>query len=179
MAESATIERPYANAAFAMAKRDEALAHWSQALSTLVAASGNQKVGAMLDSPEISDEEKANRLSQICGDELEERTIQFVHVLAQNKRLNILSDIQDQFELLLAAEQQVLDVAITSAYPVSDQEASMLSQSLAAKYAKEVSLTTDVDERLIAGAIIRAGDTVIDGSLRGKLDKLTETLQRN
>ena len=81
--------------------------------------------------------------------------------------------------MLLAAEQQVLDVAITSAYPVSDQEASMLSQSLAAKYAKEVSLTTDVDDRLIAGAIIRAGDTVIDGSLRGKLDKLTETLQRN
>ena len=179
MAESATIARPYANAAFAMAKRDEALAHWSQALSTLAAASGDQKVRAMLDSPEISDEEKASRLSEICSDELDERTIQFVHVLAQNKRLGILSEIQGQFELLLAAEQQVLDVAITSAYPVSDKEAGMLSQSLAAKYAKEVNLTTDVDEGLIAGAIIRAGDTVIDGSLRGKLDKLTETLQRN
>tara|TARA_A100001037_G_C15127729_1_gene627106 strand:+ start:791 stop:1330 length:540 start_codon:yes stop_codon:yes gene_type:complete len=179
MAEYATIARPYANAAFAVAKSEDDLRHWSGALDVLVAASADTKVRVMLESPEISKEEKAAQLCNLCGDELNKRTKQFVKVLAQNKRLDLLSEIRDQFEALSAAEEQVLDVTVTSAYPISSDEEEMLRKSLAAKYSKEVSLSAEIDKELIGGAIIRAGDTVIDGSLRGKLDKLTETLLRN
>jgi len=179
MAELATLSRPYANAVFAVAKSDNTLERWSRMLAFLVTAAADSQVKRLLDSPEVADEQKAFRLGELCGDELNDRARKFVAVLAQNKRLNIIGHIREQFEELRAAEEQALDVEVLSAYPLSDDESERLRRALADKYAKEVNLTSAVDSSLIGGAIIRAGDTVIDGSLRGKLDKLSETLQRN
>ncbi len=179
MAELATIARPYANAVFEVAKGDQNLERWSRMLTLLVNAATHPKVKSLLDSPEIGDEQKAHRLAEICGDDLNVRARKFVATLAANKRLDILPEIQEQFETLRAAQEQTLEVEVLSAYPISSEQSAELRDALARKYAKQVNLTSSVDASLIGGAVIRAGDTVIDGSLRGKLNKLTETLQRN
>ena len=178
MAELATLARPYANAVFATAKNDGSLERWSRMLTFMVTAANEPQVKQLLDSPDVGDEQKAFRLSDICGEELNDRARKFVQVLATNKRLDILAQIQDQFEQLRAAEEETLDVEVISAYPLSEQETERMRGALSSKYQKEVSLTSTVDPNLIGGAVIRAGDTVIDGSLRGKLDKLAENLQR-
>ena len=178
MAELATLARPYANAVFETARADGSLEQWSRMLAFIVAVANETQVKRLLDSPDVGAEQKAFRLSEICGDELNDRARKLVQVLAGNKRLDILEQIYDQFEELRAAEEETLDVEVTSAYPLSDQESERMRAALSSKYGKEVSLTSTVDPNLIGGAGIRAGDTVIDGSLRGKLDKLAENLQR-
>jgi F-type H+-transporting ATPase subunit delta len=178
MAELATLARPYANAVFAVAKQDGDLERWSRMLGFLAVASSDPQVKLLLDSPEVADEQKAFRLSEVCGDELNDRARKLAQVLARNKRLDLIDQLREQFESLRAAEEQILDVEVVSAFELTDEQSAAISQSLAAKYSKEVNLTSAVDSNLIGGAIIRAGDTVVDGSVRGKLDKLAESLQR-
>ena len=179
MAELATLARPYANAVFSVAKQDGELERWSRMLGFLAVVAGDSQVKLLLDSPEIADEQKAFRLCELCGDELNDRARKFVQTLAGNKRLDLIDEINAQYESLRAAEEQVLDVEVVSAYPLSDEQSAAIGRSLTAKYSKEVNLTSVVDRDLLGGAIIRAGDTVIDGSVRGKLDKLAESLQKN
>ncbi len=99
-------------------------------------------------------------------------------MLARNKRLHLLAEISAQFEALRAQEEASLDVEVVSAYSLDDAEQQRLDESLARRFEREIQLTSRVEETLLGGAIIRAGDTVIDGSVRGKLKKLSETLQR-
>lgn len=178
MAELATLARPYANAVFDVAKSDGELDRWSRMLALLGAAAENETVQILLSTPEVEEAQKAHRLAEICGPELNDRGRRFVQVLAGNKRLPLLPEIQAQFEALRAEEQATLDVTVTSAYPLSEQELERLKSALSSRFDREVSMVSDVDASLIGGAIIRAGDTVIDGSLKGKLDKLAETIQR-
>jgi F-type H+-transporting ATPase subunit delta len=178
MAELATLARPYANAVFAIAKADGELDRWSRMLEFLTLASADARIKVLLEAPETAEEQKAFQLINVCGDELNERARKFVHVLAANKRLALVAEISEQFEQLRALEQQSLDVEVVSAFPLSDAEAERLRAALGSRFAKEVQLTSRVDKSLIGGAVIRAGDMVIDGSVRGKLDKLSETIQR-
>ena len=178
MAEQSTIARPYANAVFALAKQESALDRWSSMLNLLGATVQDERVQRLLDTPDVADVQKAYKLAEICGDELDDRGKRFLQVLADNDRLELIGAVRDEFEALKALEESKLEVEVVSAYPVSDDQAQRLTQALAKKFEKEVSLTSRVDDSLIGGAVIRAGDTVIDGSLRGKLEKLSETLQR-
>lgn len=178
MAEIATLARPYANAAFDVAKSDGELDRWSRMLALLAAAAENETVQILLAAPDVEELQKAYRLAEVCGDDLNDRGKRFVQVLAANKRLPLLAEIQAQFEGLRAEEQATLDVAVTSAYPLSDAEFEKLKLALSKRFDREVSMASDVDKSLIGGAIIRAGDTVIDGSVRGRLNKLAETIQR-
>ncbi len=178
MAELATLARPYANAAFDIAKGDGELDRWSRMLALLGAAAENETVRVLLAKPDVEEAQKAQRLSDICGPELNDRGRRFVQVLAGNKRLTLLPAIRTQFEALRAEEQATLDVTVTSAYPLSEQELERLKGALSRRFERDVSMVSDVDGSLIGGAIIRAGDTVIDGSLKGRLNKLAETIQR-
>ena len=178
MAEIATLARPYANALFDVAKSERGLEHWSRMLWNLAAASEHPKVRLLLESPDVANEQKAFRLNEVCGDELNDRAKKFVQVLATNRRLPVLGEIARQFDVLRALEEQNLDVEVVSAFPLTDAESEHLADVLRDKYKKEVTLTSRVDSSLLGGAIIRAGDTVIDGSVRGKLEKLGESLLR-
>jgi F-type H+-transporting ATPase subunit delta len=178
MAELATLARPYANAVFEVAKTGGELDLWSRMLAVLAAAVRNGTVQLLLADPEMEEEQKAYRLSAICGDELNDRGRRFVQVLAANKRLALLPDVSDLFEALRAEEQSTLDVTVTSAYALSAEEAGKLKAALTRRFQREVNMTSDVDASLIGGAVIRAGDTIIDGSVRGKLSKLAESIQR-
>jgi F-type H+-transporting ATPase subunit delta len=179
MAELATLARPYANAAFDVAKSSGELDRWSRMLAFLAAASTERPMQTLLAAPEVEEVQKAHRLIDVCGDELNVPARRFVQVLAANKRLPLLREIQDQFETLRAEEQATLDVLVTSAYPLSDGELDKLRNALSRRFDKEVNMESQVDKGLIGGAVIRAGDTVIDGSIRGKIAKLAETVQRS
>ena len=122
MAELATLARPYANAAFDVAKSDGELDRWSRMLALLAAAADNETVQVLLSAPDVEEDQKAYRLSEICGSELNDRAKRFVQVLAANKRLLLLPEIQALFEALRAEEQATLDVSVASAYPLSEAE---------------------------------------------------------
>ena len=179
MAELATLARPYARAVFELAKSEGRLDSWARMLGLLASVSGSDAVERMLDAPELSDPQKARQLVDICGDDLDDRGRALVELLAANKRLGLIGELREQFEALKALEEQVLDVEIVSAFALSDGQADMLREALQRKFQREVNLTSRVDSELVGGALIRAGDTVIDGSVRGKLERLAETLQRS
>lgn len=179
MAELATLARPYANAAFDIAKGESSLDQWSNSLELLAAAVREPTVQQLLSSPDIEDDAKAARLADMFRDELNDRSRRFLAVLADNKRLELLPEIAEQYEARRAEEEQSLDVEIISAYPLTDDQANKLKAALHRKYDRDINLSSSVDAALMGGAVIRAGDNVIDGSVRGKLDKLRESLQRN
>jgi len=178
MAEVATLARPYANAVFGIAKAAGELDRWSRSLEFLTAASADEQMSVLLEAPDVPEERKAFQLIEVCGQELSEAAKKFVQVLAINKRLPLMEAIREQFEELRALEQQSLDVQVMSAFPLTDTQGQSLASALAKKFEKEVHLTSDVDESLIGGVVIRAGDIVIDGSVRGKLNKLQESIAR-
>jgi F-type H+-transporting ATPase subunit delta len=178
MAEIATIARPYANAVFELAKRKRALDGWSRELAVLAAVAAEPAIKDVIDSPAATSQQKANSLARVCGDDLSRESKQLLQVLAGNRRLHLLAEISAQYEELRAQEQASLEVEVVSAYALDDLEQKRITEALARRFECEIVLTSRVDESLLGGAIIRAGDTVIDGSVKGKLEKLSETLQR-
>lgn len=179
MAEQATLARPYANAVFDLAKADNGLDQWSRMLAILAAAASEERVRRMLESPDLPAEVKAHRLVELCGDELNDKARNLVGLLASNKRLDVIEEMREQFEARKAEEERVLEVEVVTAWELSPEQSEKLRAALARKFDREVNLTGRVDDQVLGGAVIRAGDTVIDASLRGRLDKLAESLQRN
>ena len=178
MAELATIARPYANAVFELAKRDNTLDQWAQMLAVVDATTQHDAVAQLLDSPDMPATAKAFRLAEVCGDELDDRGKKFLQSLAEHDRLPLITEVREQFEELRAEEQKSLDVEVISAFPLNDAQTEALKQALNKKFNKEIAIESRVDQHLIGGAVIRAGDTVIDGSIRGKLQKLAENLEQ-
>lgn len=179
MAELATLARPYANAVFSIAKSGgDGLDRWSRMLGLLAAAVGEAAVQSVIDAPEVSAEAKAFRLCELGAEELNDRARNFVGLLAANHRLDLLPEIARQFEQLKDLEEEILDVEIVSAFELDDSDASSLKDLLAKHFQREVVITSDVDAALIGGAVIRAGDTVIDASVRGRLHRLADTLRQ-
>lgn len=178
MAELATIARPYANAVFELAKQDNSLDQWSSMLAVLDATTRHATVALLLDSPDLASAAKAFRLAEICGDELDDRGKKFLQSLADHDRLALLPEVREQFEALRAEELKNLEVEVISAYELTGAQSDALKQALQRKFDKEISIESRVDKHLIGGAVIRAGDMVIDGSVRGKLKKLAETLEQ-
>ena len=176
MAELATLARPYANALFELAKAENSLEQWSRMLGVVHTTSQHETVGLLLNSPDLPANAKAFRVAEVCGDELDDRGKKFLQALAEHDRLSIVGEVRDQFELLRAEELKSLDVEVISAYPMSEAQSEALKEALNRRFEKEISIESRVDESLIGGAIIRAGDMVIDGSVRGKLFKLADTL---
>lgn len=176
MAELTTLARPYAKAAFGFALAKQDLEAWSKMLGSLSAICADEKVQQVLNSPALTSEQQVATIIEICGDELNEGVKNFVSLLAENKRLLLLPVIAEQFEVLKAQQDKIGDVAITSAYSLDNEVEENLAKVLTTKLNCEVKITSTVDESLIGGAIIRAGDLVIDSSLRNRLTKLHEAM---
>ena len=176
MAELTTVARPYAKAAFQFADENSALAEWSVMLNFAAAVSQDETVAQFLANPKITADQKGDGFLKLCSDKLNPAATNFVTLLAQNKRLSALPEISVLFEALKSQKEQSVDVEITSAHPLTAEQTNKLADSLKKKLGREVNVTTVVDDNMLGGAIIRAGDLVIDGSVRGKLAKLVETL---
>ena len=176
MAEFSTLARPYAKAAFEHAAAGNTLEPWSRALGLLALLVEDARISARLRSPALAREQRAQLLIDLYGDELDPPVGNFLQVLAANDRLLLLPEIFQQFQALKADYQRLVEVEVTSAAPIDEAQRSRLAEALVKRLGRQVSVQVSIDPSLIGGAIIRAGDTVIDGSLRGRLNKLADAL---
>jgi len=176
MADKLTVARPYARAAFAEARGEDRLAPWSQALKVAAQVVKDPRVEGLLDNPRVTASELAELIIGIAGPELGEHGENFVRTLAANRRLAYLPEISAQFEVLKDAAQGVADVTVTSAAALDAAEQKKLAAALEKRLKRKVRLHTEVDPGLIGGAIVRAGDLVIDGSLSTRLERIAYEL---
>ncbi|RDE18826.1 F0F1 ATP synthase subunit delta [Motiliproteus coralliicola] len=176
MAELSTVARPYTKAAFASAIEQKSLDQWSEMLAVAAQAASDEQVAALLGNPALSAEQKAGLVLDVCADKLNEQGQNFIKLLAENKRLPVLPEISVLFDRFKAEQQKSVDVEVTSAYKLTKEQQTNLAQALGAKLDREVNITSSQDKSLIGGLIVRTDDLVIDGSVRGKLQKLAEAL---
>lgn len=176
MADKSTIARPYARAAFQEAKQKNRLADWSRSLQVGAAVVQDARVENLLGNPHVTPEELAKLVGDVAGPQLDEFGRNFVQTLADNRRLAYLPEISAIFDALKDTAEGVIDVTVTSAAPLDEQQRKTLTAALTKKLKREVRLHCDTDAKLIGGAILRAGDLVIDGSLRTRLDRIAYEL---
>ncbi len=176
MAESLTIARPYAEAAFKLALEQGALPSWSDALSRLAVVAGTDVARDLIGNPRLSSEQVAAVVADAAG-QLAAEQKNFVRVLADNERLAVLPEISALFDDLRNGHEGVLDAQIGSAYPLVEQQVEDIVAALRQKYGKQIKATVHVDPELIGGVSIRIGDEVIDASVRGKLAQMAGALK--
>jgi len=172
-----TIARPYAEALFARAQEAGQIDGWGAALSTLATIAGDAAMAEQIGNPNIPREQLCNAVLEIAGDGLSAEAKNLVKLLAANNRLSILPEISNLFEELETRHQGVRQVQVLSAFDLSEDQQRNLAGVLKKRLGVEVEMTVETDPSLIGGVEIRAGDLVIDGSVRGKLHKLATELQ--
>ncbi len=176
MAEASTIARPYAQAAFEVAQESKALESWSQALGFVAAVVADPQMRALVGNPKLTPAQLADVLFAICGDRLDKTQGNFIRLLIENRRLALLPEIAARFDALRAEAEKVVNVQLVSAVEVDKATQKKIANALKKRLGQSVNLSTAIDERIIGGAIIRAGDFVIDGSVAGQLDRLASEL---
>lgn len=172
VADTATIARPYARAAFDYARGENALATWGDMLKAASAALGDERVAALVGNPHVRSADLVTFLLDLIGAANDAKVRNFVHLLADNRRLELLPQIAAQYEALRADVENTVDVTVTSAMPLTAEQSAKLIAALAKRLKREVRLQQEIDPKLIGGAIVRAGDFVVDGSLRGRVERL-------
>lgn len=176
MAEVKTVARPYAKAAFEVAREQGSVAQWADMLDVLADATKQPKLAAALQNPAFSAQEKASALAQVCEEVVTEQGKAYLLSLAENKRLLLLPAIAELFTQFKLNFEKAVDVTVTSAFPLSAEQEQALAESLGKKLDRQIKLTSATDAALIGGVIIRTGDLIIDGSVRGKIAKLAEAI---
>jgi F-type H+-transporting ATPase subunit delta len=176
VAERATIARPYAKAAFEYARDAKAFAEWSRGLQLAAEIVGDPRVAALIKNPELTAAEIADFVTGVAGDKLNAGMQNFVRVLAANRRLLLLPEIAAHYEVFRAQVENTVDVEVVSAVKLDAAQAEKLSAAINARLNRRVNMHNTVDATLLGGAVIRAGDLVIDGSLKGGLERLRTDL---
>jgi F-type H+-transporting ATPase subunit delta len=176
MAERATIARPYAKAAFEYARAANDFAAWSQALARTAEIVADPRVAALTKSPQWSAADVVSLVTDVAGASLNAGMQNFVRVLAENHRLLLLPEIAAHYEEFRSAVENTVDVEVISAVKLDAAQSGKLSAALSARLKRNVRMKNSVDAALLGGAVLRAGDLVIDGSLKGRLDRLATEL---
>jgi F-type H+-transporting ATPase subunit delta len=177
MAELATIARPYAEAAFALARESKALPGWSDALSMLASVVSDAKVSAAVDNPKLSNAEKHSLFASIMGDKLPAPAAKFVSVLLDADRVKLLPQISEQFQALKRRAENVSKATVVSAFPLTDAQRADIKTGLAKRYSSDIELIEQTDNALIGGAKIIVGDQVIDRTVVGQLAKMERQIK--
>ena len=176
MAELSTLARPYARAAFVYAVKANELSACSEQLSVAAAVSQTETIQKLLGSPSLTSDQQAAHFISVCGDALAAKTQNFIKVLAENKRLPLLPEVASLFDAFKANREKSVDVEVSTFFDLGDGLQEKLAKGLSEKLEREVNLHTVIDKSLIGGVVIRAGDIVIDASIRGRLAKLGEAM---
>ena len=176
MAESITLARPYAKAAFETARGADQLTQWSEQLSFISAIVENEDTLALLNHPTLTSEQKSQVILDVSDGKLDGAVENLIKVLSANHRLTLLPEITSLFEQLKSQQEATVKVTVETAFELNSEQEEKLTQSLKAKLDCEVSLQTELNKDLIGGVLIRAGDLVIDASVRGRLAKLVESI---
>jgi F-type H+-transporting ATPase subunit delta len=171
-----TIARPYAKAAFDYAVENKAVADWQSMLLFAGEVTKDATMSELLNGALAADT-LADLFNNICGEQLDQYGQNLVKVLAENGRLQALPEISDLFNEFKAEFDKQIDVDVTSAVKLTKTQQAEISASLEKRLARKVKLNCNVDPELVAGVLIKAGDIVIDGSVRSKLDRLADALQ--
>ena len=176
MAELSTLARPYAKAAFEYAVAANELSAWSTQLMLAAAVSQASNIQNVLSSPSLTTAEQADKFIAVCGEEISSHMQNFIRVLAENKRLALLPQIASLYDEFKANREKSVDVEVSTAFDLDESLQAKLAQALTKQLDRDVNLQAVVDKSLLGGVIIRAADVVIDGSVRGRLNKLAETM---
>ncbi|MGE0080765.1 MAG: F0F1 ATP synthase subunit delta [Thiohalomonadaceae bacterium] len=178
MAEITTIARPYAQAVFKLASEQKALKRWSEMLGRAAAVAADPEMAKVIDNPRFSRSQVVDIILGVCGKGLDEYGQNMVRVLADNGRLNLLPEIAALYEIERAQAEGTIEAEVVTAMELTDGQKKDLAAALKKRLGREVSLNVKVDGSLLGGAIIRAGDMVIDGSAISRLEKLGAELMR-
>jgi F-type H+-transporting ATPase subunit delta len=174
MAERITTARPYAKAVFALARRSNSLAATSTGLQRAATVIVDPQVHGLLGNPHVTPAQLADLVNGIAG--LDENGRNFISMLAQNGRLGFLPEIAALFEQMKAEVENAVDVEVVAAANLTPEQEGRYAAALQKKLGRQVRLHTRVDGSLLGGAVLKAGDLVIDGSLKGRLDRLATEL---
>lgn len=176
MSDLTTIARPYAKAAFDFAVDKGQLDQWGQMLSFAAEVANNEQMKELL-TGSISADKLAEIFVAVCGEQVDAHGQNLLKVMAENGRLTALPDVSEQFMALKKEHEKEIDVEVISASELSDEQLANISSKLEQRLERKVKLNCSVDEALLGGVIIRAGDLVIDNSARGRLNRLSDALQ--
>lgn len=177
MAELTTIARPYAEAAFSLARERNALPQWSEMLRVAGAVVADPKVAEALDNPRLDAGAKESLLLSVCGDKLDGGGRNFIRVLVEADRIRILPTIQALFETLKDEADGVAKALIETAYPFTGNDLPELTAALERRFGKKIEATVVVNADLIGGARITVGDSVIDGTVAEQLRQMATQLR--
>ena len=178
MAEQSTLARPYAEALFGLARERKELDEWSAMLALMASVATDDRLVALAQDPRVARERFTRLFLDICGDRVDGDGENFVRLLQDNHRIALLPEVARQFEELKAEAEGSIDAEVVSAFEVEPSQLESISGALRRRLGREIHLTSRVDKSLIGGVIIRAGDLVIDGSVRGGLRNLANYLSR-
>jgi F-type H+-transporting ATPase subunit delta len=175
-ADAITIARPYAEAIFARAEESGSLDAWSEMLAFLKLVVADPAVAPVIGNPLVDRQALTDLLLEIGGERLNEEGGNLVRLLVQNGRLVLVPEIDSLFEALKAEKQRTLSVHVTSAFALKSEQEKSIAAALKAKLGRDVTISSEKNPDLIGGVHIRAGDLVIDGSVRGRLQQLANEL---
>ncbi|WP_252177790.1 F0F1 ATP synthase subunit delta [Endozoicomonas sp. 4G] len=174
--ELTTCARPYAKAAFKIAKEHNQLREWSQMLALCASVAGCEAVDRLLKDPSTTGDMKADAFIKLCEGSLTVEVENYIRILTSKKRIFLLPQIDAIFEQMKAQDQSYQDVVVTSAFPLSGEQQEQIEKKVEKRLGRSVRMHTQVDSYLIGGVIVKAGDLVIDGSVRSRLTKLADAM---
>lgn len=176
MSELATLARPYAVAAYKRAKETASTEKWSQTLAFLAIVMQDPRVAQAVANPKAKRDQFTHAFLDLCQGQLDAEGDNFVRLLIENRRLSLVKVISDLFEQYKADDEGYLDIEVCSAYALEDEEREQLTTVLQSTLGKQPRLSVTVDPSLIGGVFIKAGDRVIDASIRGQIQRLAKRL---
>jgi F-type H+-transporting ATPase subunit delta len=177
MSELATLARPYAAAVFKRAKETDTTASWSQSLAFMSAVLKNENISFVVDNPKVNKQRVSALLLDICQGQVNEENENFLKLLAHNNRLSLLPYIARLFEAYKAEDEGYVEVEVLTAYQLSKDAKQDLTATLEKTMGKKIHMKVTLDKSLIGGVFVRAGDRVIDASIKGRLQQMQKTLQ--
>lgn len=176
MSELTTVARPYAKAAFDFAVEKQTVAQWQEMLVFAGAVAQDASIKQVLKGA-YSASKLAEIFIGVCGEQIDENGQNLIRVLAENKRLSALPDVATLFNQYKAEFDKEIEVDVTSAIKLTKAQQTSISAGLEKRLSRKVNLICNVDKTIVAGLVIKAGDTVIDGSIQTKLNRLADALQ--
>ena len=174
--ELTTCARPYAKAAFKLARELGQLDEWSQMLTLCASISCRDAVDKMLSDPSLNTGEKAKSFVGLCEGSLSDDVKKYIRILSDKKRLSLLPQIDALFEQMKAKHQGYQDVVVASAFPLTEKQQEDISRKVSERLGRAVRMHLRIDKNLIGGVVVKAGDLVIDGSVRTRLGKLADAM---
>lgn len=176
MSEFVTVARPYAKAAFDFAVEHQSLDRWQSMLAFTAEVTRNEQIEELL-SGALAPETMSQTFIAVCGEQLDDAGQNLIKVMAENGRLRVLPEVLQQFIELRASLEAIAEVEVTSATPLSEAQQAKIAAAMEKRLSRKVKLNCKIDKSVLAGVIIRAGDMVIDGSVRSRLERLADVLQ--